>query len=231
MNPVFSPSPWIMQNIDLWSSLTKKSETVVFKREEIVYEVGDQMECVYIVKNGRVRLTSLGSSGNEQIFMFMEQGSMFGETGYFERGLHATRAVSICHTELYCVPLPVFREQLDCDLSFCHNVLALYSQKLNLLIGRMESLAFSDTYIRTAQIFLDLIEMYGTHTEEGYRIEVTVTHQNIANLVNSTRVTINKIIRRMEQEGILMRGRKYYTIVSVDALREIVNSQYTTGDL
>lgn len=181
-------SPWIMQNINLWDCVTGGASLESYEREEIIYEQGEQMDCVYVVKCGRVRLSSVGCGGNEQIFMFMEQGSMFGETDFYERGLRICRATAICKTTLYRVELDDFRRQLEENLDFCHNLMALWSQKLNLLTGRIESLAFTDTYSRCAQVLLNLMEMYGEKVDGGYRIGVEVTHQNIANLVTSTRV-------------------------------------------
>ncbi|RGB64499.1 Crp/Fnr family transcriptional regulator [Harryflintia acetispora] len=224
-------SPWIMQNINLWDCVTGGASLESYEREEIIYEQGEQMDCVYVVKCGRVRLSSVGCGGNEQIFMFMEQGSMFGETDFYERGLRICRATAICKTTLYRVELDDFRRQLEENLDFCHNLMALWSQKLNLLTGRIESLAFTDTYSRCAQVLLNLMEMYGEKVDGGYRIGVEVTHQNIANLVTSTRVTINKIIRRMVQEGLIDRDSRHYVIRDVEGLRKIVGSQYTGSGL
>ena len=75
------------------------------------------------------------------------------------------------------------------------------------------------------------MEMYGEKVDGGYRIGVEVTHQNIANLVTSTRVTINKIIRRMVQEGLIDRDSRHYVIRDLEGLRKIVGSQYTGSGL
>ena len=58
-------SPWIMQNINLWDCVTGGASLESYEREEIIYEQGEQMDCVYVVKCGRVRLSSVGCGGNE----------------------------------------------------------------------------------------------------------------------------------------------------------------------
>ena len=44
-----------MQNINLWDCVTGGASLESYEREEIIYEQGEQMDCVYVVKCGRVR--------------------------------------------------------------------------------------------------------------------------------------------------------------------------------
>lgn len=220
-------SPWIFTDIRQWNALIRTAETVSLEKDAIIYEQGERAEYVYVVKTGRVRLTSFLPNGREQIFMFIEEGGMFGEAELFEGGVRLTDANAITDVVLYRSTLHDFRKLINTDIDFSNSVLALTSRKFSRLVGMMQSLVFTDTYCRIAQMFLNLIEVYGVKTDEGYKLPYFATHQSIANLVTSSRVTVNKIMRRMIEEGLIRAENHNYIVLDVERLRQIVKSQYT----
>jgi CRP-like cAMP-binding protein len=70
------------------------------------------------------------------------------------------------------------------------------------------------------RLFVWLAKRFGRLTEQGYLIDMRLTHQDLAEAVGSTRVTITRILKELEQQGIchrLARGRYLVTQSALDS--------------
>lgn len=50
-----------------------------------------------------------------------------------------------------------------------------------------------------------LSQKFGREVEQGLLIDLRLTHQDIAELLGSTRVTVTRILRQLEQQGLIQR--------------------------
>ncbi len=76
------------------------------------------------------------------------------------------------------------------------------------------SILHSDTiYQRLRQILYWLSYKFGQETEQGRLIALRLTHQDLAELVGATRVTITKTINQLEQEHFLTRPQRNTIVV------------------
>ncbi len=76
-------------------------------------------------------------------------------------------------------------------------------------------------YDRLLQLLLMLKQEVGQVTPDGVRLEVRLTHQQLANLLGTTRVTITRLLGDLRQEGWL----------SIDRTRHFVIAEAPSGCL
>ena len=70
-----------------------------------------------------------------------------------------------------------------------------------------------DTYTRLRHILIWLSQKFGQEVAVGKLIDIRLTHQDLADLVGATRVTITKFINQLEKEGFLSRPKRNTVIV------------------
>ncbi len=63
-------------------------------------------------------------------------------------------------------------------------------------------------YYRLLKILTWLAQKFGREVERGKLIDVPLTHQELADAIGTTRVTVTKLINRLEQEGVICRPRR-----------------------
>ena len=63
-------------------------------------------------------------------------------------------------------------------------------------------------YERLCKILRWLGSKFGTEIEIGQLIELHITHQELAEIIGSTRVTVTKIVNQLEKEGFLTRPER-----------------------
>jgi CRP-like cAMP-binding protein len=63
-----------------------------------------------------------------------------------------------------------------------------------------------------------LCKKFGRKVSKGHLIELRLTHQDIAELLGTTRVTITRVLKQFEQQGIVQRLPNHLTLLQPDAV-------------
>ncbi len=59
--------------------------------------------------------------------------------------------------------------------------------------------------LRLWQFLVWLSEKFGREVEQGKLIDLNITHQEISEVLNTTRVTVTRLLQQFEEEGALIR--------------------------
>jgi CRP/FNR family transcriptional regulator len=78
---------------------------------------------------------------------------------------------------------------------------------------------------RIAQLFLTLAERMGKETKAGTEIGMTLSRQEVADLVGTTVESAIRVLSRWGREKIVVTGENRFTIPSMDRLREIAEGR------
>lgn len=149
---------------------------------------------VWVVCRGIVQLSTLHPSGDESIVGLacpsMPFGLPFTQLAPYEaHALSDVVLMRLHRMELEQSP-PLAQglfQQLSRRLQQTEAVLAMASQR------RVED--------RLRQLLLMLCKDVGQVTPDGIRITVRLTHQQLANLTATTRVTVTRLLRQLRQDG------------------------------
>ena len=220
-------SPWLRLDADLLQPLLVDQSPLHFKRKQTIFYEGDSPSNVYVVKEGRVCITTYSQSGAEQQLYIAEKGALFGEHSCLLGIPHTTSAISIVDSELYSIPFSVFSSKLEESPLLTHHILQIICRKNSLLIGRLLSQSSSDSLQRTSKVLLDMAQEYGREDSEGLEISIRFSHQDVANLLHTSRVTVTKAFQTLAHEGIIIRKHNHIVICDYDKLFDIASGRWT----
>lgn len=68
-------------------------------------------------------------------------------------------------------------------------------------------------YSRLDKLLIWLGNKFGRSVSQGILIDLRLTHQNIAELIGTTRVTVTKLLKELEEEGKILRQQRHYIIL------------------
>jgi CRP/FNR family transcriptional regulator, cyclic AMP receptor protein len=222
MDPFDSISPWLKVDLETWSVFCLPQYLVQVPAGTAIFGQGEAADCVYVVESGRVMLRAANREGREQILMFAEKGGLFGELGLFVSAPQPCSAVAIVDCRLYRIPSGLFLEKAQADPAINRAVMTLLARKVNLHMSQVLGLSFGDVRYRVAGVLLYVASMYGTQTADGLLIDLPFTHQDMADLVKSSRVTVSHVLHAFRQSGILVKRKGRYHILDLSQLKEIV---------
>jgi cAMP-binding proteins - catabolite gene activator and regulatory subunit of cAMP-dependent protein kinases len=113
--------------------------------------------------------------------------------------------VSIVDSTVYAISCGVFLERLEQNPELNQILMRILCRKNPMLIGRLLSQSSTVALQRIAQTLIDMAQEYGIETEDGLEISIRFSHQDVANLLHTSRVTVTKAFQSMTQAGILLR--------------------------
>lgn len=190
-----------------------------YERKTIVFHEGAEKEAVFFVEEGLVKTFKTDENGHEQIMSFLKAGDMFPHTGLFHADPYPATAEAIVPTRLLAIPVKAFERQLLLHPAMAMKIMRVMSEKISELQGKLQALTGQDVQDRGLSFLLKLAEHYGTARGGEVHIEVPMTHQDIANVIGTTRETVNRLLNQLRKDGILETDRSGIVIRDVEALR------------
>lgn len=182
----------------------------VYRKNEMIFRDGDPAQTIYLIKYGRVRLFKVSEGGKEITLDILKEDDIFGENTFFEENArHTMNAQAMedtficsCNKEHFAILLQNPRTALK--------IIQLLGGKLNNYTEKVASIAFQDVKGRISAMLLRLAGEYGKPSPEGTIIDIDLTHQDIASLVNASRVMVTNVLGDLKQEGaIATRGHQF----------------------
>ncbi|QQO10885.1 Crp/Fnr family transcriptional regulator [Breznakiella homolactica] len=210
---VTGTSPWIHIDLSYWDDLTRDRLPQLFRKKSFLYHQDEMPEYVYIIKSGRVRVTSYRSEGEEKQLYIAEQGAMCGEFACIQNHPHDASAVAIVDSMVYCIPYQVVEKHMRGDWTMAQKVMRVICRKSNIFLGQILELSFDQSLQRVARILLDIAAQYGEKRPDGsVLITIKFTHQDIASMINTSRVTASNIFNDFLEKGTISRENGYYSL-------------------
>ncbi len=214
-------SPWLKVDLHTWDKLVSPKYLTAYSMGTVIFWQSQVNEFVYIVKSGRVMMRVVSEDGREKIMMFAEKGGLFGETSAFEGSTEPYSAVAIVDCEIYKIPIPVFLNHIKSDMEINQAVMTILSHKGSLYFNQILGLTFGDIRYRVANVMLYLVKMYGISNPEGILIDIPFTHQDMADLIKSSRVSVSKVFHEFSNSGIMKKMKGRYIICDLELLKKI----------
>jgi CRP/FNR family cyclic AMP-dependent transcriptional regulator len=87
--------------------------------------------------------------------------------------------------------------------------------------GVLEEAVFHSATVRIARRLLELPTIYGRDVDGGSLLDVRLTQSEIAEMVGTSRVTVNKELSKMESAGVIKRVRRQILVLDVDGLHDL----------
>lgn len=225
MNGDFS-SPWIRCELEQWLPLTARKTPLSVRKNSFLFHQEGASGQLYIVKSGRIRITTFQRNGSEKQLYIAEVGTLFGERSSMLGVRHSTSAVAIVDSLVYVVPYSEASALMQTDPALCVAFMLLLCRKNSVLVKQVLELAFSDSLQRIAQTLINLAGAYGQEVADGICIPIRFTHQDVANLTNTSRVTMSNAFNLLSSKGIVTKRDGKTILTDIEALKSIAEGSY-----
>ena len=188
-----------------------------FPKDAVVIEEGMAGDYMYFIQQGQVKVTKTSADGREKILEMLTDGDFFGEMALLDRG---SRSASI-KTTRPCVLLALSRQDFlslmrrNPEISLA--LIQEQTRRLREADEQIRSLLFERVERRTRRS-LQRLARDPHPTREGYLRTSAVTHQQLADLVGTSRETVTRVLKALREEGWLEQEGKRYVVRKDDAL-------------
>ena len=217
----------ILKQVPLFSSLQEDELQAIFKfsttrrcpKETMILLEDEDGDTLFIILQGKVKVSNFSESGKEVIFSILSEGDFFGEMSLLDGKPRSASVTAIEDSELRLIRRSDFLSVLEKHPRIAFKLLEELTSRLRKADQRIESLAILDVTGRIAGILLQLAEERGVSSDEGIMIQSRPTHQELANMVGTTRETVTRVLKQLELKKYVTMSGKDICIINPDLFR------------
>lgn len=219
----------MIETIDLFKDLSDQTLEALrsqmrlrkLAKGELLFSAGDESDSMYLVQSGRVRIWTVSAAGAEVTLNVLGPGTVFGEIGLLDGSERTAGASALDAVELSAIPRVAFDSAIERDPQLARNVIGFLCDRLRWVSARMEDSALRSAPERLARMLVHLVHDYGVETDEGMQLSINLTQGELARWTHMSRESLNKILNRWSDEGLLVQSRAKITVKDEARLEEI----------
>ncbi len=191
--------------------LCENSTEMRYKKGELIFLENDNVQKLYMLVEGRVKLSMLSPEGKEKVITILQEGDLMGEISLFDQDTHPLTAEVIENSRILMVTRPALESVILEQPAMAIKIIEALAKKTRLLTSQVRELVFKNAAGRLAGLLKRIAFDFGVEKDEGILIELILTHNEIANLIGASRVTVTKTINEFIDRGIIdIRNRKIF---------------------
>jgi len=191
-----------------------------FRPGEVIFHRDDVGQVLYVIKEGKVNICLVGPEGQEISLVVLGKGDCFGELAILDRLPRSADAVALERVECYTLQRSDFNNAIMKNPKIAIQVMEVLSRRLRKTDDKVEDLVVLDVYARVAKKLLELATEHGAKTEDGTRIEVRLTQQDLASMVGASRESVNKVLGYFTDKNYISTDKHKITLHRMDELKK-----------
>lgn len=195
-----------------------------YRKGSVVFFEGDPGDALFIVSQGAVKIYRVAEDGREKTLAILRDGDIFGEMALLDEEPRSAIAECLEPTTLYALHRKEFLAFLANNPSMAIHIIKVLCGRLRRANAQVMDVVFRDVKSRIVRTLLDLSQRHGIPCRAGVRIDLKLTHQELASLVGTARETVTRILAEFQDTGFLTVDGRHLVIRDREALESLAVS-------
>ena len=190
-----------------------------------LFHAGEPADALFVVAEGRVKLSAVTVNGTETIADILTPGELFGAMSTVGEPRHHHTATAMVGSCALRIDQAAFREVLSEHPVVALRVLDDVATRLSRAHADVGGQSSDTVATRVAIALLRLADKVGTVQRDGsVLIEVPLSRADVAGLARSTPESVSRVMSGWRADGIIDSGRRWTAIRDRGALEAIATS-------
>lgn len=169
-----------------------------YPKNAIIITEGDQSDALYVIVSGRVKVFLINDNGKEVILNFHGPNEYFGEIAMLDEKPRSASVIALEKCKFAIISKANFWQCLKDNPEMAFSVIRKLALRIRELTDNVKDLALTDVYGRLVK----LLNQMSVPSANGERIITqSLTQQDLANLIGSSREMITRIMKDLVAGG------------------------------
>lgn len=178
--------------------------TGLYPKGSLLFVEGEDPRGVFILCSGRAKLTTSSTEGKTLIVKIAEPGEVLGASATILGKPYEVSAETIEPSQLNFIKREDFLKYLNTHPEACLHTAQQLSEKYHSAQREIRSLGLSQTTSeKLARLLLDWCDRGGEQTTKGIRLKVLLTHEEIAQMIGTTRETVTRLLSDFKRKKMI----------------------------
>jgi CRP-like cAMP-binding protein len=184
---------------------------VQFDTNQMIFARGDPGREIYLVLEGRIRLSVLSAEGRELSFAHAGPGELFGEIATLDGGERTAGATAIGPVSAMTLPQKAMIELIESHPKVARAAIRFLCQRLRDTDHKLEAIALHRIEVRLARLMLSAIKLQGVVPKNGEaRLDLGLSQSEVGLLIGASRPKVNLALTALEDMGAITRSGAAY---------------------
>ena len=200
------PSNSIIASTLVEGSLTRAFDGVIPRKYDggsVISDADARPERTFLCASGTLKVTKLLSSGREILITILQRGSLWSDRAVLNGYWKEVFIEAMEPAEILAVDNAAFERALRADPALLSAFMLRISEQVSDALTLLDDFRGRDVASRLARVLVKFSQQYGVPTDAGVRIDLPVTHQDLANMIGTARETVSRNMARFRQKGYL----------------------------
>ncbi len=198
--------------------------TGIYPKGSLLFVEGEQPRGIFILCSGRAKLTTSSTEGKVLIVKIAEPGEVLGASATILGKPYEVSAETIEPSQLNFIKRDDFLKFLNGYAEACMHTAQQLSEKYHAAQREIRSLGLAQTTgEKLAKLLLDWCLQNGELTPKGVRLKVLLTHEEIAQMIGTTRETVTRLLSDFKRRKIIDVKGSTVLVLQKDNLEQMVS--------
>lgn len=179
-----------------------------FKEGEVILNENSYIKAIPIVTKGSIKVHRTDEDGREILLYYIRTGEscIMSFLGGIHQDTSKVKAIAEEETEILFVPIEQVSSMIKEFPEWLDYIFKLYHKRFEELLNVVNEVTFKKADQRLIKLLKEKAELSKSNT-------IAVTHEALANEMGTVRVVISRLLKQLENEGLIILGRNKITIV------------------
>lgn len=197
--------------------------TAMYPKGSLLFVEGENTRGVYVLCSGKVKLTTSSSEGRTLIIRIAEAGEVLGASAVLLQRPYEISAETLEPCQVNFIRTEEFMSWIQNDREAMMAVAHQLSDDYYTAQREIRSFGLAQTTSeKLARLVLDWCDKRGEQTDQGVRLKVLLTHEEIAQMIGTTRETVTRLLTSLKSKKVIEIKGSTVMVNRIDALQEMV---------
>ncbi|MBD5605293.1 MAG: Crp/Fnr family transcriptional regulator [Candidatus Eremiobacteraeota bacterium] len=158
-------------------------------------------EKTFLCVGGTLKVTKLLASGREILITILQTDSLWSDRAILNGYWREIFIEALEPSEVYAFDNVVFEAFLRTKPELLTGFMQKISEQVSDALTLLDDFRGRDVASRLARVLVKFSQQYGVKTDSGVRIDLPVTHQDLANMIGTAREPVSRNMARFRQKG------------------------------
>ncbi|MBF0473096.1 MAG: Crp/Fnr family transcriptional regulator [Nitrospirae bacterium] len=215
---------WSIDGLNIFTNLTEKEITLLKKasspfkinKDKTLFMQGDPAKTLYYLKEGRIKLSRLAPDGRKLTLDLVEPKEFFGELCLSSETTRSSIAEATMDSSGSIIDRDAFLLFMGTRPDVALNFLKMTINKRIEMEKLFEDMIFMDVTTRVAALILKY--------SEKTTVKIHLTHQEIADMTGTTRVSVSRAITKLRNDGLIETTGVRIHILQKERLKQMIDN-------
>jgi CRP/FNR family transcriptional regulator/CRP/FNR family cyclic AMP-dependent transcriptional regulator len=205
---------------DQLDAVVRASTVAEFSRNQVIFHENDNGTALFVILNGRVKVSLVRPDGKEAILAILTPGEFFGEMALLDNRPRSASVVVLEPTTVMILTRSDFMQMIEANPQIIHNMIIPLVTRLRKADKKIADLAFLDAIGRVSGVISQMAEESGEEVDEGIIIRNRPSHEQLGMMAATTRETVTHCMATLERRGYILSDGRDLIVFSINDLRK-----------